>query len=74
MYTSSSSSSSSSVRVVFEGAVSVSNSGPSSGGASPVSERTVRALEVMKSLHDSDSVMIAELLGYIRDRYSIPSE
>ncbi|CAL9773945.1 unnamed protein product, partial [Musa acuminata subsp. burmannicoides] len=70
----SSSSSSSSVRLVSEVVVSTSSSGLSLGGMSPVSERMVRGLEVMKSQHNSDSLMTAEWLGRIRDRYSIPSE
>lgn len=69
-----SSSSSSFVRLVPEDVVSISSSGLSSGGMSPVSERTVRALEVMKSLHDSNSIVTAKWLGHVRDRYSIPSE
>ena len=39
-----------------------------------MSEKIVRALEVMKSLHDSDSIVTAKLFGRVRDRYSIPSE
>lgn len=43
-------------------------------GVSLVSEKAARALEVMKSLHDFNSVVIAALLGRVRDHYSIPIE
>lgn len=41
------------------------------GGGSLVNEKAIQALEVMKSLHNFDSVVTAALLGYVGDRYSI---
>ncbi|RWW75969.1 hypothetical protein BHE74_00015971 [Ensete ventricosum] len=36
--------------------------------------RALKALEVMKSYHDCDLTLSAELLSVIREHYSIPSE
>ncbi|RRT65508.1 hypothetical protein B296_00041036 [Ensete ventricosum] len=41
------------------------------GGMFPIDVKAYRALEVMKSYHSSDSIVIEELLRLVRKRYSI---
>ncbi|CAL9120486.1 unnamed protein product, partial [Musa textilis] len=36
--------------------------------------KVIAALQVMWAWHDVDSVVTEELLGLVRDRYSIPRE
>ncbi|RWW71029.1 hypothetical protein BHE74_00021264 [Ensete ventricosum] len=46
----------------------------SSGGMSPGDMKAFRALEIIRSCHSSDLVMIEELLRLVRWRYSIRSD
>ncbi|RWW19520.1 hypothetical protein BHE74_00038176 [Ensete ventricosum] len=43
-------------------------------GVSEERKKATRALKALKSLHDFVSVVIEQLLGHVRERYSIPTD
>ncbi|RWV87996.1 hypothetical protein GW17_00049961 [Ensete ventricosum] len=59
---------------VSSGSPEVEEVSSSSGGMSPGDMKAFRALEIIRSCHSSDLVMIEELLRLVRWRYSIPND
>ncbi|RZS09538.1 hypothetical protein BHM03_00040628 [Ensete ventricosum] len=59
---------------VSSGSPEVEEVSSSSGGMSPGDMKAFRALEIIRSCHSSDLVMIEELLRLVRWRYSIASD